>query len=258
MKQPLIVQAMTDVTRSVRFIAFLGGALTTGLYMLLFLLAASILSLPWYAAAVVAVPLGLVKVVSRLRHANVYLVENTLPEFKDRLTAVRDSLGMQNEVVRALHQETITKLKTIKNSYFIQFGRLASKIFSMGVLSFVIVSLAAFNVRFSAEDNVRRLLSVVQPYAINQSLLQYKENTTDDIYGNASVATLGYDELKLQIQPLETDINIKDIREVEQKSFRDNRAKEIAASNDGTYDDDVPKEHRKIIAAYFSEIAKQD
>jgi hypothetical protein len=255
-----VQKALREVRNSVRTIALLHATLGAIIFFFAGLLIMQLVALRWYWAFAVASPFIIWVYYRNLSNANLYLVENTVTEFKDVLTTLRDSMHLNNEVVRELQRETIIKLKHIKNSYFLRFGGITVKLLSIVVLSVTIVSLAAFNIQFVAFTDIVDAVSDIRPfqeYALDESLLDYEENETDEIYGNKSVAELGLEELQLKINPLESDIDISDIKEAEKREFATERAaREIIAANDASYSENIPKEYRKIVKFYFNEITK--
>ena len=53
-----------------------------------------------------------------------------------------------------------------------------------------------------------------------------------------------------------SEIDINDIRDVEDKEFRSGEIPEIKATTDSSFDDDIPKEHRDIVKRYFMKITR--
>ena len=62
--------------------------------------------------------------------------------------------------------------------------------------------------------------------------------------------------LKLQISPADTDIDISNVKEPEKKDFKSYAAKEIFATTDASYEENIPKNYHKIVKSYFTQISK--
>lgn len=251
--------ALHEVIAQVQGIALARATLTTIIILLSLMLLTTLVTIPWYWAAIGAIPFAIYTYIKNMRNANLYLVENTAPEFRHMLTTVADTVQRENEVIESLRAEMLEKLKHIKNSYFIEFGTLGAKVVSIIVLSILIISLTAFNIRLLdftvATNNIGGRL--FNTYAINENGLTYTLNESGDIYGDKTLAALGTEELQLQIHPVENDIDISDIKDAEQREFTASRsAQEIIAANDATYSEDIPNEYRKIVKFYFNEITK--
>ena len=252
-----VKRALAEVVRHVRFIALSRATVKCVLFFLAGLLIMQVLTLDWYWGVVLASPFMLWTIIKNWRNANLYLVENTMTDMRHMLTTVRDTVSRENEVINALREDMLVKLRGVKNSYFINFGRLSLKVTGVLLLSIVVVSLAAFNVRFLDFEQDVVGGRMFQTYSVDDDLLQFELNESQDIYGERSVAALGLEELEVKIQPIKSDIDISQVDEAGQREFRQERsAQEILASNDGAYSDDIPKEYRKIVKFYFNEISK--
>ena len=260
-RSTLVRDALRDLTSTVRNLVLLQASLSIIAWFVGFLLICGVLNLKWYYAIIPTLVAIVVIFRQQVRKANIYLVEHNIPEFKDILTTVSDTVEKSNEIIDVLHKETIQSMRRIKSSSFIAFGGMTTKVVVIVVLCIVTASLAAFNGRFIDVPRLAGKISLSDfgVYGLNESLLQYAENESLDIYGNKSVAELGYEELQLQITPVQSELDLNDIKDVEDKDFRASRsADDIRASVDATYSEDVPKEYRKIVKYYFNEISKDE
>ncbi|MBD3318374.1 hypothetical protein GF342_00525 [Candidatus Woesearchaeota archaeon] len=258
-------RALAELKTAISVVALVRAVLTCSIIFLVSLLIMQLVSLKWYYAFVPALPFMMVVIIKTLRRATLDEIESILDQeqvsgFRHVLTTIHDTMRIDNEVVRELHRETLGQLRRIKNSYFIRFGNMAGKIVVVMVLSVLIVGLAAFDVRFlDFTQTVEELKDsrFFGTYVLDDSLLQYEENESGDIYGNESLAELGLEELAITLSPVESEIDISDIQDAERRSFAQERAaREIVASNDASYEENIPKEYRKIVKFYFNEITK--
>ena len=130
----------------------------------------------------------------------------------------------------------------------------------MGVLSFLIIGVSAYNIRFfSLDDLTAKLRSAYKPfpgYELSEEEMILEENATDEIYGNKSIAELGNELLNLQINPVLSDINIGKVKPPEKKEFQDVPPREITATTDAAYAETIPKGYQKIVKNYFKKISQ--
>jgi hypothetical protein len=260
MTNTLVKKALRELKNEVRFAALRHSLLEASIAFLITLAMLDLLALKWYWAALVSSPLMIYAFRRNFKKANLYFVEQKIPQLKDQLLTVNDTANKMNEVIAALHHETLMQLKRVHNSIFVRFGGLTFKISILICLSFLIVGFSAFNVKLiEFEDLVGKMqqLGEFGIYDLNASLLDYEENTSEDIYGDKSIAELGYEELQLQINPIKSEVDIRDIQDAEKREFaKERRAQEIIATNDIAYEENIPKEYRKIVKFYFNEITK--
>jgi len=126
-----------------------------------------------------------------------------------------------------------------------------------GVL--LIIGASAYSVKFLDFEKAWKEIKDYRPggdYALQDELLKFEENLSEDIYGNESIAELGNDELMLQLNPSLSDIDISQIKDPEHREFKSNVPTEIAGSTDASFEESIPKGYQKIVKSYFRQIVK--
>lgn len=257
--------------RSVLFSIGLCNSLLDSMIVLLFgVLVVLLLSLPWWLALI---PFGAYflwhtrGVLIALGYSD---VEKRVPQLKEALRTAADSLALENEVVRALHQEVLDKMRLVQTSAFIGFGKMTRQLVVAALLCFMIISVSALNIHLvdatallskagvladGGWKDVGQLFGKVKD-SKNARITEQEVTLLDEssLYGNKSVIELGSEELDLQLSAEMSGIKIGDVRDAESKKFNDVRPNEIQASTDSAFTEDIPKEYQGIVRNYFQNI----
>jgi hypothetical protein len=252
MKQ--IEQAIRELKGTVRTIlltqSFLDSLVVFSMFFLLF----KLIAINWYWAIAPFFIYFIVHTVFSMRAARLVNIEAKVP-------LLYDNIDKDNEIVKALQDEVLKKMHEIRTSYFIGFGKLSTRLVTLIVLSFLIIFVAASGIQFIDINKVIKDLNKArqgQSYDVNASLLQFAENQTTDIYGNKSLAELGYEQLNIQINPVQSEIDINKINPPEQRQFTTSTAAEVgSAQQGGSYEESaVVKSNLRIVKKYFEGISK--
>lgn len=255
-----IERALKELKQTVSTIVFLSALLDSFVVLALFILLFRLMSVRWYWAFI---PFGLYLLVhafTSIKKARLDVVEKKVPMLKEQLTTAADTVQVENPIVAALQEEVIAKMRQIKNSYFIPFGKLTTRVSTLVVICFLIIFVAATDVQLLDAGKALEGLQKLRPfqrYDVDKSLLKLQENESlEGILGNKSLAELGYQKISLKINPVESDIDISRIGDPKSQQFSQNTPEEIYASTDASYEENIPKNYRKIVRNYFSKVAQ--
>jgi len=195
-------------------------------------------------------------------------VEKKVPQLQDQLTTSYDTLYKDNEIVKALHEDVVKKMKLIRVSEFVPFKKIWREMIIIAAVCFSIILLASLNIEFLDYrvliDEVGGLGGDALSGDLDLEGLGAGDGGSggaeDDIFGNESIAQLGGEDLNVQINPLLSEIDINDIQDVKERNFLENSiANEIIAqggcAGEAGCNEDFPKEHKEIVKRYFSSIA---
>lgn len=253
-------QALREAHMALLQIALLTSAVDTLVVYLLGLLGCLLFTLPNWYAVIPAFGYAIIHTKGNLDRVSFKSIEEKVPQLKEQLITVADNWKDDNPVVEQLNAEVLQKMKEIRTSYFLDFGRLSRELIVMLVVSFVIIGSAAFNVKFLDLEKTVNDLREFRPggdYDINEDLLEFEEGTNlSDILGEKSITELGKQQLDLQLNPLKSDVIIGKVRDPEERNFREVPPREIVAQSDASFGDEIPKEYQKIVKTYFKEITK--
>ena len=184
-------------------------------------------------------------------------VEEKVPVLNEQLRTAADNTDKEYEIVKELNKDVMRKMKHVHTSHFINFNKAGYRLLFVAILSFGIIALAAADVRFlDFNEVVSDVKRAMEPKSNILSDIDPGTGEETDIFGEESIAQLGTNELNLQINPVASEIDINDIKDVEKKEFSSTFPDEISARSDSSYDDKIPKEHKEIVKRYFRGITE--
>ncbi len=223
-----------------------------------------LLNLSWLYTLLVVIPYLFLHTRRIVKRLNLRFVENIVPDLNEELRTSCDTRNTaDNEIVDSLHEDTIKKMKKIKTSYFLNLKKLTRQIVFLAIISFALVAVSAYNVRFI--DIPQTILDLQNfgsnsagQYGFDESLLDFEEMDEDaDIFGNKSVAELGNKELILEINPLMNDIDISRVSDPKKRYFDEIvPPTEIEANTDASYEEAIAGKYRRIVKTYFNGISQ--
>jgi len=256
-----IIAALKEVRNAVTQITVFTSLLDTLIVFLIATLVFVLITLPWWYAAPIAVAYGGLHTWRNVkRHRNLAYVEDKVPELQEQLITVADNTDKENPIVESLQQDVLKGMRLIKTSYFLSFGRLTRELITLAVVSILIITASAHNIRFlDIRETLKDLGKLTAPagqYEMSGEGLEFIENLSEDIYGNKTIADLGNEELQLQLTPMLTDIDIGKTKPPESKQFTSTLPEEIKATTDVSFQESIPKGYQRIVKSYFNEIAK--
>ncbi len=254
-----IAKAIHELKHAMLEISFLQCALDSLVVFLVSLLVFMLLTLPWWYAFAPFLIYAVLHTYRNVKSQKLAKAEETVPELDEQLRTVADNLDKENEIIEKLNSEVLKNMKKIRTSYFFSFGRLTRELLMIAIVSFLIIGASAYNVQFLDFKKTVKDLAEYQrggEYALQEELLQFEENLSDDIYGNESIAELGGQELQLQLNPSLSDIDISQIKDPEHREFRSTVPTDITGTTDVSFEETIPKGYQKIVKSYFREIVK--
>ncbi|MBI4143720.1 hypothetical protein HY486_00535 [Candidatus Woesearchaeota archaeon] len=197
------------------------------------------------------------------REAKLAEVEAKVPEMQMQLRTVADNVNIDNPVVRELQEDVLERMRRVKMSAFVHFGRMGLRVITLIALSFAIIFVSAADVQFIDLPKTIEAVKNSQlrsAYNINESLLEILENESEYKYGNRSVAELGYEELQLKITPVQNEVEIGKVLPPEEKRFQESRAQVgKPQKTGGAYQEsEKVKQNYKLVQKYFTGISKSD
>ncbi|MDO8740816.1 MAG: hypothetical protein Q7J54_04580 [Candidatus Woesearchaeota archaeon] len=252
-----IEQALKEVKEVLVTINIFDSLLYSLIVLLGGVLLFSLIRVKWYFALIPFIAFFAYDLRKRIQMAKYNYVEEKVPNLKEQLITVADNLDKNNEVVDELNKDVLKKMKEVKTSYFLGFGTLSKRLLAVFVLSFFIIFASALNVHFlDFNQAVQDIGNALPRYYAKHENVDFEQNDSS-IYGNKSVAELGQEEIKLQLNPLSSDININDLKDIEKKQFGESYPYDIYASSDTTFKEDIPLSYQKIVKNYFNSLTQK-
>ena len=190
--------------------------------------------------------------------------EETTPELAEKLRTSADNLDKQNPLAEALHQEVIKDMKKIETAKFVDFKELTIKTVLLITVAFLTITLSYLNVGFDfptfaikAQEPLQILKTRLAGQDVPKLDTTLPEGNLSDILGNRSLALLGKKNLILQLNPLQSEVNLEETHEAEKKDFSPPPyPKEIYTTYDIAYNERIPKQNSEVIKTYFQEISR--
>lgn len=157
------------------------------------------------------------------------IVEERYDKLKDKLRTAVDNIQVENPVVDSLQSEVVSQIKEVEVASFINTNKLSYNILVAVLLCFAIIFLTVFGIKFfdisAVFDRISNPFSIVNRGGasdIEGSIMSASEGgSIDDIYGEASVASLGDQNLDIQIKSITQEISVRDIKDVEPRQFEE-------------------------------------
>lgn len=259
-KKP-IISALKELRTSVTQLTLFNCFIDTLMVFLIATLVCVLIKLSIFYAVGLGVVYGILRTWRRLKsRQRLGFVEEKVPELTEQLTTSADNVDKEWPLVESLNKDVLKLMKKIKTSYFISFGRLTRELITLAIVSILIITASAFNIHFlDIKDVISDIGELTEgpkgPYDITEEL-EFLENESEDIYGNESVAELGSKELRLQLNPTLSDIDISKVRPPEEREFQSAFPEEIRAQASAGFEENIPKGYQRIVKSYFREIAK--
>jgi hypothetical protein len=200
------------------------------------------------------------------------IVENNYNPLKEKFSTAVDNIDVNNPVVEDLQDEIVRDMKNVGISSFVDSKSTSYKMVTSIFLCFIILFVAANDWGIDYRDIAERGKKIIgaAEYLIGGSelgedmgdiLAATGGNQLTDIYGKESVANLGNEVIDVEIRPISYEINIRDVKDVEEKEFEDTILDETCADTDEcapqeSFRNNYPKEQQELVKNYFLKIAE--
>lgn len=257
-----IEKALRELKFNVVIMAATNSLIDSLVVFLIFFLVFLLIQIPFYYTFIPFILYLMLHTWYVIRSAHFEYIERRVPFLREQLRTVADNLHKDNSVINELNEEVLKKMGMINNAVFLKFGQITGRITLLVILSFLIIFIAAANISLlnfaDLLSNLKETLEQLPAYNVQEETLYLNESQqVEDIYGNKSIAELGYQELQLVLSPVQTDIDISKIKDPEKNTFESNyKPKEIKATSDVSYQENIPEDYHLIVKDYFSRISK--
>lgn len=251
------IKAVKEINSTLNFITVFDILLNSAIFFLVVYFLLSLVNLfPMFAIVPVAVYFVL-RLAVKSRRDKRKMVESKYEPLKEKLRTAVDNIREENPVVNELEDDVMHDLKHVGLSSFIQTKQVMLKIFSVIILSFVIVF--ATEMGFYIVDlneflsNVPDFLDGISRRADNVMLGEINES--QGIYGKSKLAVLGNDEIDIRIKPTNYEVNVREGGDVEQKQFDEIFPREVAVEQASAFEEKIPEEQQELVKSYFNKLA---
>jgi hypothetical protein len=182
-----------------------------------------------------------------------------------------DNIELSNPIVEALQKEVVDDMRNVRISSFVKGKSTSYKILASVLLCFIILFVAAQDFSIDFKQLAGRGREIIDAaYAIGgdelgEDLGDIMAATggteLDDIYGKESATNLGNEVIDVEIKPISYEINVRDVKDVEEKEFEETILDETCADAGActpqeSFRNAYPKEQQELVKNYFLKIAK--
>ena len=191
-------------------------------------------------------------------------VEKAHDPLKEKLRTAVDNRNVENPIVIELQEEVLSELKHVRLSSFVKTKPLSYKILAVIVLCFVILLFAQLGLTF---DGSKLIDDAFKGYALggkgagNETPEDYitagSGGDEVDIYGEKSVAKLGNEEINLEIKPVSSEINVRDVTDIQEKEFDEEYPSEVFIEGGDLCGDSckIAEGYNDIVKNYYKNLA---
>lgn len=253
-----IAKALREAKSSILTIALFHSALDTIVAFSLLCLACLLFGFSFWWALLIAFIYAVIHTYGQVKSVTYKVIESKVPDLEEQLRTAADYAKEDNEILEALNEEVVQKMRNIRTGDFINFAKVTRELLVVTVVSFLIIGASAFNVQFLDVKGIVQEVRDFKPfqdYEINEALLQYEESQNlSEILGDENLEALGQQQLDLELNPLKSDVDIGKVNPPETRRFKEVPPPQIRATGDQSYEENIPKEYQRIVKTYFKEI----
>lgn len=258
-----ILRVFRELKGEILKMFFIEVFLNAVLFFLVTYLVFSILRIPIFLVGIALIIFFIGNTIYTLKRIQLSLVEEKYPSLREMLRTSADNIHQQTFMARALHYDVALKIRAVKTSSFMSLNRMILKIFAIFLVSFFVIYASSVNIRVPAwhrtfdfdikdlfpwqSENTRPPLV---PIYLNDSAKTTEEYT--DIYGGASFALLGDEELIIEIQSLQDDISFDKVNEEDENALKNDYPEEVFIAAQEAYQENIPREQQELVKSYFT------
>ncbi|MBI2656444.1 hypothetical protein HYX03_01765 [Candidatus Woesearchaeota archaeon] len=244
-----------EINRTLNEITLFENIVNATIVFLAFYLVLSIIDLqPLYALAPAILYLGFYSYMS-FKSSKSLIVEGKYAPLREKLRTAADNVGMENPIVEELTYEVTAEMKNVGLSMFINPKSLSYKIFTVMVLSFLIIFVTSMNLKL-LEFARQKVPDIFQNPKGVGNFVATKLETSEDIYGKEDVARLGDKELNIRIKPVDFKINVREEGDTRQQKFETVFPKDLTVKETAAYEENIPQEQQELVKNYFKKLAE--
>ncbi len=253
--------AVSEINRELGKLAVFDAALDSIIVFLVILIAISLFSLPVTYALWAAMAYFMAAAFIKLRQSSILKMESRFGFLKEKLRTAAEHMEVNNPVVDELHAEVLKELRNTDEGAFLNQKRTYIKAAVIALLCFILVVLAPASfpkIDISSDNKLSMPFEIGGGEGISKGKGSAGTLTPSQgsIYGEKSVAKLGNKELNVEIRPAGYELNVKDVRNVEKRVFREQYPEEIYAEPSEAYEENIPKEQLELVKNYFKSVAE--
>ena len=261
-------KALKQLNRNLTILFILDKILDTFLLFLVMLVLTTILKIaPIYPMAISLTYLTYC-IVKQITTNKIEVVEKKYKTVDEKLRTASEYIHTDNRIAKELHSEVLGHLNEINHASFFSRKNYIKAFFIIVLSGLVFLSAPIdFNIEEyipfeSIREEIKEIPQNIEDGEIGVHLFTFEDqgaNTkslTGDLYGAASVAVLGDEELKIKIRPAGTELDVRNVQESDLPDFSEEYPREISSVSSETYSESINEEDIEIVKEYFNKISE--
>ncbi len=258
----VVERALGEIEINITLIDVGVALLNSLLVFVFFLLIAVVFNISIFLALIPAVVTLGYFIFKILRKNKFAAVEDKVNDLRYQLTTVSDNIYRTNPIVDSLKDDVVKNMHKINASDFIDNKKVISRVALLTLISLLVIFASYTNLDLSLKLDIPSIASnLVGTRGMGQNVtdlnLTYIEGNFTDIFGRSSIAQLGTQELRLIVNPLASDVDVNNLRDVSDEEFIEpGFPKEIYTSYDSAYEERIAKENQEVVKEYFEQIVR--
>ncbi|MBU1198497.1 MAG: hypothetical protein KKF46_00290 [Nanoarchaeota archaeon] len=175
--------------------------------------------------AVITFVFFFVMILLRIKKLKLKAMEDANPQVKEMLRTAHDNMNQDNIMTMALFEDLKQKMKTVSTGNLLESKKIIIRIVSAVILVFLIIFVSSFNININKIDIPFEKLKFMIQSGNNDladgSITDLVFNETEVVYGDASIAKLGNEEIDLNMNPSMSEIDFNEIGDSERQDLRE-------------------------------------
>jgi len=242
--------------------------------ILLFLLIYLVLSLFEFYPLFAFIPAAIYTIIIIWKEAGINtlrLVEKYYPSLHEKLRTAADYADVDDVMVNELHAEVLKEIRNVASSAFISRRKILLKVFCCIVISFLILSITHFNIsaanfKTKLQDKINNLANQIKLSGASNLKSMGDQSAAagsgvgagvnKDIFGQKHLATLGQEELEVELKPSTLEFKVGKVKDAEKKEFEEAFPTDVFITGSSSYEENIPKDQQEIVKSYFKKVSQ--
>ena len=215
---------------------------------------------------IIMIPAGItflfffVSIILRVQKLRLKSMEDANPQVKEMLRTAHDNMDENNIMAVALFSELKKRMRTVSTGNLLESKKIITRIISAVAIVFLIIFVSSLNINLQKIDIPFEKLKFMIPTSDSSGheegeLIDIVFNETEVVYGEASIAKLGNEEIDLNMNPSMSEIDFNKVGETEREDLREGGVpQEIGVNPDAFSNQEVLDEAEQ--AANYSQRIK--
>lgn len=204
----------------------------------------SVFGVQGYLAALIAIITLPINMRHYMRRYSLEAIEASNPEIREMLTTARDNIRERNVVTQAFFREVVDRARQAYFGGLVSLRKMNVKIIAIVVLSMAIVFAPADG---GIRVDLGQIAGLLDFSKIRFDIGGIALQDPSDILGDPKVASLGDNELQINLRPSNNEIDFSKPTEIEQKEFARNQFPvDVGAVADTPSNEAIPEEYELI------------